>query len=164
MARTAFVAKKTPNKPPASKRTTKKVGDAPLVLQSVNTARKKSLSVKTPKIIQPPKSKISEKTRPRRDTVTEEIRYFQKSTNFLMNKSPFIRMVKSLVFNIISKDSKEMVRFKARALSLLQEAFEAYVVSLLEDGSYCATHAKRVTLFDRDLELVKKLTSNRRYY
>ena len=39
----------------------------------------------------------------------------------------------------------------------LQEAAEAYLVSLFEDGNLCTIHAKRVTLMLKDLQLAKRI-------
>ena len=37
-------------------------------------------------------------------------------------------------------------RWQANAILALQEAAEAYLVGIFEDGNLCAIHAKRVTL------------------
>jgi histone H3/H4 len=39
----------------------------------------------------------------------------------------------------------------------LQEASEAYLVSLFEDTNLCAIHAKRVTIQPKDLQLARTL-------
>lgn len=49
------------------------------------------------------------------------------------------------------------IRFKAGALLAVQEAAEAYIVGLFEDGYLCAIHAKRVTLMPRDLLLARRI-------
>jgi histone H3 len=43
----------------------------------------------------------------------------------------------------------------------LQEAAEAYLVSLFEDTNLCAIHAKRVTIMTRDLQLAKRIRGDR---
>src|SRR6185437_3670788 len=44
------------------------------------------------------------------------------------------------------------LRFQSQALLALQEASEAYLVSLFEDTNLCAIHAKRVTIFPKDIQ------------
>ncbi|XP_071667702.1 histone H3-like centromeric protein A isoform X2 [Patagioenas fasciata] len=43
------------------------------------------------------------------------------------------------------------------ALMALQEAAEAFMVRLLEDAYLCTLHARRVTLFPKDLQLARRL-------
>ena len=45
----------------------------------------------------------------------------------------------------------------ADAATALQEAAEAYLTTLFEDGQRCAIHAKRVTLMVKDLQLARRL-------
>ena len=49
------------------------------------------------------------------------------------------------------------LRIRRDALEALQEACEAYAVSLMEDSNLCAIHAKRVTIMPKDLQLAKRL-------
>jgi len=51
----------------------------------------------------------------------------------------------------------EQFRFQSQALMALQEAAEAYLVNLFEDTNYAAIHAKRVTIMQRDMQLVRRL-------
>ena len=39
----------------------------------------------------------------------------------------------------------------------MQEAAESYLVGLFEDANLCAIHAKRVTVFPKDLELARRI-------
>ena len=48
-------------------------------------------------------------------------------------------------------------RFQGTAVMVLQEAAEAYLISLFEDGNLCAIHAKRVTLMPKDIQLAKRI-------
>jgi histone H3/H4 len=43
----------------------------------------------------------------------------------------------------------------------LQEAAEAYLVSLFEDTNLAAIHAKRVTIQPKDLQLARRLRGER---
>ena len=69
-----------------------------------------------------------------------EIRKYQKSTELLIRKLPFQRLVRE-----IAQDFKTDLRFQSTAIMALQEAAEAYLVGLFEDTNLCAIHAKRVT-------------------
>ena len=70
-----------------------------------------------------------------------EIRRYQRSTDLLIRKLPFQRLVRE-----IAQDFKSDVRFQSSAIGALQEATEAYLISLFEDTNLCAIHAKRVTI------------------
>ncbi|CED83540.1 histone h3 [Phaffia rhodozyma] len=70
-----------------------------------------------------------------------EIRRYQKSTELLIRKLPFQRLVRE-----IAQDFKTDLRFQSSAIGALQEASEAYLVSLFEDTNLAAIHAKRVTI------------------
>lgn len=82
-----------------------------------------------------------------------EIRKYQKSTNLLIPKLPFQRLVREIVQN--EYDLK--LRFKGTAMQALQEATEAYLVSLFEDANLAAIHAKRVTVDYNDIGLVTRI-------
>merc|ERR1712129_62312 len=71
----------------------------------------------------------------------KEIRKYQQSTDLLLQKLPFSRLVKE-VAGYYKKD----LRFQASALQALQVATEAHMVALFEDSNLCAIHAKRVTV------------------
>ena len=47
------------------------------------------------------------------------------------------------------------LRFQSTAVAALQEAAEAYLVSLFEDVSFCAIYSKRVTIMVRDIRLAR---------
>lgn len=81
-----------------------------------------------------------------------EIRRYQKSTDLLIRKLPFQRLVRE-----ISQNFKSRMRFQSTALEALQEACEAYLVGLFEDTNLCAVHAKRVTIMPRDMKLARRI-------
>merc|ERR1712116_82032 len=62
-----------------------------------------------------------------------EIRRYQKSTELLIRKLPFQRLVRE-----IAQDFKTDLRFQSAAIGALQEASEAYLVGLFEDTNLCA--------------------------
>ena len=81
-----------------------------------------------------------------------EIRKFQKSTDLLIRKLPFQRLVRD-----IAQQYKSDLRFQSQAVLALQEASEAYLVGLFEDTNLCAIHAKRVTIMSKDMILAKRI-------
>ena len=85
-----------------------------------------------------------------------EIRRYQKSTDLLLKKAPFQRLVRE-----ISQDYKADLRFQSSAVLALQEASEAYLVGLFEDTNLCAIHAKRVTIMPKDIQLARRIRGER---
>jgi len=85
-----------------------------------------------------------------------EIRKYQKSTELLIRKVPFARLVRE-----IAQDIKVGVRFQSAAVGALQEAAEGYLVGLFEDANLCALHAKRVTIMVKDIELARRIRGER---
>ena len=53
------------------------------------------------------------------------------------------------------------LRFQSSAVMALQEAAEAYLVSLFEDTNLCAIHAKRVTIMPRDMQLARRIRNEK---
>ena len=85
-----------------------------------------------------------------------EIRKYQKSTDLLIRKAPFQRLVRE-----ISHDYKSDIRFQSTAVLALQEASEAYLVRLFEDANMCCIHARRVTIMPKDLQLARRIRGER---
>ena len=81
-----------------------------------------------------------------------EIRKYQKSTELLIRKCPFQRLVRE-----ITQDFKPMMRFQSTAILALQEAAEAYLVGLFEDTNMCASHAGRITIQPKDIQLARRI-------
>eukprot|EP01028_Stygiella_incarcerata_P001061 TRINITY_DN11669_c0_g1_i1.p2 TRINITY_DN11669_c0_g1~~TRINITY_DN11669_c0_g1_i1.p2 ORF type:complete len:133 (+),score=45.19 TRINITY_DN11669_c0_g1_i1:128-526(+) len=84
-----------------------------------------------------------------------EIRRFQKSTELLIPRLPFSRLVREVVM-MFSRHIGQM-RMTREALEALQEETEAWIVGLLEDANICAIHGKRVTLMAKDIQLTRRL-------
>ncbi|KAK0519534.1 histone H3.1 [Tilletia horrida] len=85
-----------------------------------------------------------------------EIRRYQKSTELLIRKLPFQRLVRE-----IAQDYRRDVRFQSSAINALQEATEAYLVSFFEDVNLAAIHAKRVTIMPKDVALARRIRGER---
>ena len=61
----------------------------------------------------------------------------------------------------IAQDFKTDLCFEANALIALQEAAEAYLVSLFKDTNLCGIHAKRVTIMPKDIQLARRIRGER---
>ena len=85
-----------------------------------------------------------------------EIRRYQKSTELLIRKLPFQRVVREIALEFWTKKA-DPPRFTSDAIIALQEAAEAYLVGLFEDTNLCAIHAKRVTIMPKDIQLARRL-------
>ena len=85
-----------------------------------------------------------------------EIRKYQKSTDLLIRKLPFQRLVKE-----ISQQFATEIRFTSLSICALQEAAEAYLVGLFEDTNMCAIHAKRITIMPKDIQLARRIRGSR---
>ena len=86
----------------------------------------------------------------------QEIRRYQRSTDLLIRRLPFQRLIRE-----IAQDIKTDLRFQSSALMALQEAAEAYLVGLFEDTNLCAIHAKRVTIMPKDIQLARHIRGER---
>ena len=80
--------------------------------------------------------------------VLREIRRYQKSSELLIQRMPFQRLVRE-----IAQVHNPYVRFQSGAILALQESVEPYLVGLLEDSNLCAIHAKRVKIMPKDMQL-----------
>ena len=81
-----------------------------------------------------------------------EICRYQKSTELLIRRLPFQRLVRE-----IAQDYKSRLNFASGAILALQEAAEAYLVGLFEDTSLCTIHAKRITIMPKDIQLARRI-------
>ncbi|KAI8878753.1 hypothetical protein K501DRAFT_227870 [Backusella circina FSU 941] len=116
-------------------------------------APRKQLATKAARKSAPSTGGVKKPHRYRPGTVAlREIRRYQKSTELLIRKLPFQRLVRE-----IAQDFKTDLRFQSSAIGALQEASEAYLVSLFEDTNLAAIHAKRVTIQPKDIQLARRL-------
>ncbi|KAI5432219.1 hypothetical protein KIW84_036100, partial [Lathyrus oleraceus] len=120
-------------------------------------APRKQLATKAARKSAPATGGVKKPHRFRPGTVAlREIRKYQKSTELLIRKLPFQRLVRE-----IAQDFKTDLRFQSSAVSALQEAAEAYLVGLFEDTNLCAIHAKRVTIMPKDIQLARRIRGER---
>ncbi|XP_030859357.2 histone H3.X [Gorilla gorilla gorilla] len=116
-------------------------------------APRKPLATKAARKRAPPTGGIKKPHRYKPGTLAlREIRKYQKSTQLLLRKLPFQRLVRE-----IAQAIRPDLRFQSAAIGALQEASEAYLVQLFEDTNLCAIHARRVTIMPRDMQLARRL-------
>ena len=94
------------------------------------------------------------KRRSRPGTVAlREIRKYQRSTELLLRRLPFSRLVREIQIDFTGKQ----YRWQANALMALQEACEFHLIHLFEDANLCAIHGKRVTIMPKDMQLARRI-------
>ncbi|KAF8450585.1 histone-fold-containing protein [Boletus edulis BED1] len=90
-----------------------------------------------------------------------EIRKYQRSTDLLLRKLPFSRVVREIALDMMTDTNFQLgetaLRWQSSAILALQEATEAFLVHLFEDANLCAIHAKRVTIMQRDIQLARRI-------
>ena len=86
--------------------------------------------------------------------VLQEIRRLQQSTNTLVPRIHFSRVIRDVAFSIAGGRD---FRWASEALEAIQTAAESYLVGLFEDANLCAMHAKRVTIMTKDLFLARRI-------
>merc|ERR1712119_52418 len=120
-------------------------------------APRKQLATKAARKSAPATGGVKKPHRYRPGTVAlREIRRYKKSTELLLRKLPFQRLVRE-----IAQDFKTDLRFQSSAVMALQEASEAYLVGLFEDTNLCAIHSKRVTIMPKDIQLARRIRGER---
>ncbi|CAO1343226.1 unnamed protein product [Diamesa tonsa] len=85
-------------------------------------------------------------------TALQQIKHYQKSTDLLIRKAPFHRLVRE-----ITMEMNKNMNFQVDALLALQEATEYFLVGLFEDSNMLAIHAKRVTIQPKDMHLARRI-------
>ena len=110
-------------------------------------------AVKQPR--HPPKGRVKKTRRFRPGTVAlRQIRKYQKSTELLIRKIPFQRLVKEIVRELFPTES---FRFQSTAILALQEASESFLVRMFDQCNDICIHGKRVTVQQKDIQLWKRL-------
>ena len=92
----------------------------------------------------------------------QEIGTYQKSTECLIKKLPFQKLIHEILqeYRICPHGPgipSMQVRFQSTAVTTLQEAAENFLVGLFKDVNLLAVHAKRVTIIPRDIRLAVRI-------
>ena len=85
-----------------------------------------------------------------------EIQHYQKSTDLLIRKAPYQRLVCEIFQDEIRDCNGNKIDYRCQSTALLamQEATEATLISTFEDVNLLAIHAKRVTIQGKDVSLL----------
>lgn len=86
----------------------------------------------------------------------KEIRQYQRTSDLLLRKLPFCRLVRQLCQDHFARPG-DVYRWQGQALEALQHAAEDYLVKLFEDANLCAIHSRRVTIMVRDIQLARRI-------
>ena len=106
----------------------------------------------------PPKGRVRKPRRFRPGTVAlRQIRKYQRSTELLIRKLPFQRLVRE-VSQEVSKDlGVDPFRYQSTAILALQEASEDFLVRMFSQCNDICVHGKRVTIQNKDIQLWRRL-------
>ena len=80
----------------------------------------------------------------------KEIKKYQTSTNLLIRRLPFQRVVREITQNI-----RPDLWFQSTAIMALQEAGEAFLLGLFEQANLCMVHTNRVTVMPKGIQLAQ---------
>ena len=86
----------------------------------------------------------------------QKIYCYQKSNKFLICKVPFKHLVHD-----IAQDFKSNHHFQGSTIQDLQEAAEAYLLTLFEDTNLWTIHIQQVTIMPEDILLLKRIHGKR---
>ena len=84
-----------------------------------------------------------------------EIRRYQKSTDLLIRKAPYQRLVREIFQDKIRDCNGNKIDYRCQSTALLamQEATEATLISMFEDVNLLAILAKHMTIQGKDVSL-----------
>ena len=89
-----------------------------------------------------------------------DICQFQKSTELLIHKLPFLHLVHEI--------AQEVGRFdmylQVHVILTLQEAAEVYLLGLMEDTNVCAMHTKHITTMPKNIQLAHHICGEHLHY
>ena len=101
-----------------------------------------------------PRGRIRKARRFRPGTVAlMQIRKYQRSTELLIRKLSFQRLVKEVVLQMFQQQH----RFQSTALLALQEASEQFLVRMFEMVNHIAIHSNRQTIMSKHVYLWDRL-------
>ena len=98
-----------------------------------------------------PKPEGAKKRRWKAGTVAlREIRFYQKSTDLLIQREPFTRLVREIAHNMIPD-----LRFTATGIQALQYAAEDYLTTLFRKAQLSAVHGRRIAVTPMDIKFTR---------
>ena len=91
-----------------------------------------------------------------------EIRKYQRTSQLLLTKLPLQRLIREITFFEWQRSKKKMEpapKMQGAAIMAIQEACEAFLVTLFEESQKAAVHAKRVTLQQKDMKFIQQVSA-----
>ena len=91
-----------------------------------------------------------------------EIRHYQRSTENLIKKTPFQKLIRKILQEYqICPDGpgtpSVQVHFQSTAIAALQKAVENFIVGLFEDVNLLGVHTRQVTVMPQDIRLALRI-------
>ena len=124
------------------------------------TARRKELATVATRPSAPGTGGVKRPHRWRPGTVAlREIRRYQKGTELLIRKIPFMRLVREIACDqeIIRYIPTDGWRFQSQAIEAIQQAAEEYITSVFLDANLCCIHCRRQTIQVKDIQLAQRI-------
>lgn len=84
----------------------------------------------------------------------QEIHNLRRSTQLLIPRAPFQRIVREIVQQI---NAHAQLSIEKEAFEALQESVEMYLVQIFEDARLAAEHRRRITVDVKDVRLVQHI-------
>ena len=81
-----------------------------------------------------------------------EIRNAQAALDLAIPRAPLMKVIRDIALRV-----KGQFRWQTRAIICLHEALEDFLIYYLNHINTCVTHAKRVTLMDKDMVVVSRV-------
>ena len=129
--------------------------------QGAGKAPRRGLATKDPTRAVPTRKAKRQKGVPKRGhryrpgtVALREIRRYQKSTDLLIRKLPFQRLLREMTQDHMNEG---YMKYTSIAILADQVASEAYLTGLFEDSNLCAIHSKRVTIMTKDIRLSRRI-------
>lgn len=120
-----------------------------------SVATKVPAKISTNPVVEPAILKKKRKTRPG-TKAAREVNKLQRTTNLLLQKAPFRRIVREIVEEHRHTSGDKPLLIQQSAMEALQVAAEQALTSLLIKTRRFATHAGRKTIMPADLALAVK--------
>ena len=86
-----------------------------------------------------------------------EIRKYQTTTDTLIPKLSFQRLVKEISFNVCRHRGIPPMRMQSTAVLALQVACEHHLIDMFQKSQIAAIHGNRVTVQPQDMQIVQYL-------
>lgn len=91
------------------------------------------------------------------EIMAKRIEQFRRTTNLLIPRAPFQRLVRELLQKAIYDRNQTSFRLQSNALEALRESTEMFICTMFEDATLLVLHRGRKTLIGRDLRLLQYL-------